>query len=172
MKKKVNAPELEYIRHCVEMVFGLSLYRKSRKTYYVRARWVFFKLAKQTTNYRIYEIAGFINKDHATILHGLKNFDRDILGVQEYAEKYNHCVKMLKGAKVPSYSYKPERVRALLNSNINLRKEFEDYKLRQQKKLSELEPLFDIYYELPRHERARLMSNAKTMLKVYKTMNQ
>lgn len=47
-------------------------------------RFLYFAIAKETTNKSLNEIGGFVSKDHATVLHGI----RQVKNVPELTLKY------------------------------------------------------------------------------------
>jgi hypothetical protein len=53
---------------------GLDLKQKSRKRHIVEGRMMYAKLMKRYTNISLSDIGRAIDKDHATIIHYLKNF--------------------------------------------------------------------------------------------------
>lgn len=53
---------------------GFDLTQKSRKRYIVEGRMMYAKLMKRHTNVTLSDIGSVIGKDHATIIHYLKNF--------------------------------------------------------------------------------------------------
>lgn len=64
--------ELSQIRKIVEDEFKTDISSSSRKREIVYARNIYFKLARDYTNFPYREIGGEVNKDHATALHGYK----------------------------------------------------------------------------------------------------
>lgn len=58
----------------VETFFGFSISDKSRKKSVVEARMMYSKLMKRYTKSSLSDIGRAIGKDHATIIHYLKNF--------------------------------------------------------------------------------------------------
>lgn len=73
----MNVLELIY-NTCCEAT-GLEIGKKTRKKQYVKARAVYYKLAKENTELSLEEIGSFCgNRDHATVLHGLKKWEREM----------------------------------------------------------------------------------------------
>ena len=54
---------------------GIDLYEKTRQRENVYARSVAFKLARDLTLLPLQKIGKALNKNHATVLHALKNFE-------------------------------------------------------------------------------------------------
>ena len=61
------------IRTAVQDEFKLNIKRKCRKRHYVVARTIYFKLCKEFTKYPYDNIGKTLGKDHATVLHAVKN---------------------------------------------------------------------------------------------------
>ena len=83
---------LNNIVETLKKLSGTDFTIKSSKQELVFLRWIYFKIARETTNCSLSVIGKFINKDHATVLHGLKNVD-DIL---KDLHLNNICKKCLK----------------------------------------------------------------------------
>ena len=64
----------------VNNYFGISINRKNRQRRYVLARSIFYKLLRDNTKMSFQEIANTFNKNHATVLHSIKQFE----GYMEY----------------------------------------------------------------------------------------
>lgn len=64
----------------VNNYFGVSINRKNRQRRYVLARSVFYKLLRDNTKMSFQEIANTFNKNHATVLHSIKQLE----GYMEY----------------------------------------------------------------------------------------
>ena len=75
---------LDDIKYLVERETGLDLSLKSRKRHLVDARCVFFRLARDHTRHSLQDIGRFVSKDHATVLHGIRQFDNVI---REYEDE-------------------------------------------------------------------------------------
>lgn len=69
---------LDDIKYLVERETGLDLSLQSRRRHLVYARFIFFKLARTHTSHSLDDIGRFINKDHASVLHGVKQFENVI----------------------------------------------------------------------------------------------
>lgn len=75
---------LDDIKYLVEREIGVDLSIQSRRRHLVYARFIFFKLARDNTRYSLSDIGRLINKDHASVLHGIKQFDNVI---REYEDE-------------------------------------------------------------------------------------
>ena len=54
---------------------GVDIISKKRDHKTVINRWIYFKLASEFTNNSLHKIGAAINKNHATVIHGLKQFE-------------------------------------------------------------------------------------------------
>lgn len=70
-----NEKILKEIRSIVEQECNLNLNNKTRKREYVFARAVYYKLCREITNNSYEDIGKTLDKDHATVLHGVRIFD-------------------------------------------------------------------------------------------------
>ena len=61
--------DLENIKNATEFVCNVDVFTKTKKSEVVIARKIFGIVSRQYTDRTLYEIAEFIKKDHATILH-------------------------------------------------------------------------------------------------------
>ncbi len=88
--------ELEQIKNIVDKVVGFNIIAKKRQTEYVDARRIFYKIARTKTKHSFATIGNALNRDHATALHGIKQFD--ILIDQNEFLKYNYdlCLNIVK----------------------------------------------------------------------------
>lgn len=68
---------LKLIYHATCKAIGEDIGSKSRKQHLVYARYVFFHFARKLTNCSLSEIGRVCGqRDHSTVLHGLKKFDQ------------------------------------------------------------------------------------------------
>lgn len=66
-----------------------QLKSKTRKREVVQCRQMYFKRAKETTNASLAKIGLLVNRDHATVLHGIKTVDNDYELSCLYAKMFN-----------------------------------------------------------------------------------
>jgi len=78
------------IKNSVQNTFNTFIDIKSRKREVVYMRAIYYKLCKEFTFESLVKIGKTINKDHATVIHGLKVFDNVINPTWEkgYYNKY------------------------------------------------------------------------------------
>ena len=63
---------MKSIRNIVEKHFGIDISNKTRKFEYVFARACYYKICRDFGGYQYNKIAKTLNKNHATVLHALK----------------------------------------------------------------------------------------------------
>jgi len=66
--------ELNQIKNLLINLFKNDFSGKDRQRHSVYQRAVFFKLCRDLTPYSLSDIGAVVNKDHASVLHGLKLF--------------------------------------------------------------------------------------------------
>ena len=76
---------LNEIVELVEKDTNIMLRNKRRNREIVYARAVFFKLARKHTYEPLCNIGGYVNKDHSTVLHGIKIFN-DV--IEHYKDQF------------------------------------------------------------------------------------
>jgi len=64
--------EQETIKEIVCNYFNLDITRTTRKKEYVEARAFYYRLMRQHTRLSLYEIGKSVNRDHASVIHGMK----------------------------------------------------------------------------------------------------
>lgn len=88
--------KIELIKHYVEAEMDLDITKQNRRTHYVRARSIYYELCLRfVPTASLSEVGNPVNKDHATILHARKNFERDILNDERYFEIYKKIYNIL-----------------------------------------------------------------------------
>lgn len=81
--------KLDIIRREVEFITYIrDISVKNRKFENVQARWLYYKLAKEFTDESLQKIGSQINKNHATVVHGLKVFEHEILYDKRLQQQY------------------------------------------------------------------------------------
>jgi len=81
---------LEIIKKIVEEKFQTRLDRNTRIPYVVYARYIYYRICKDFTSSSLTQIGGLVNRDHATVLHGLKKFDDLVFtNDREYLDLYH-----------------------------------------------------------------------------------
>ena len=62
-------------RKIVEKHFGLDLSKKTREFKYIFARACYYRILRKFTTYSLHDIARSLDKNHATVINGLKQLD-------------------------------------------------------------------------------------------------
>jgi len=65
----------EMIKEIVDNYFELNLKRNTRKRNYVEARAIFYKLCREFTKLSLEQIGQQVNRDHASVLHGIRSLN-------------------------------------------------------------------------------------------------
>lgn len=86
--------EIDKIRKLVELKLEMNLSTPSRKRELVYGRAIYFKLCKDLTRTSLEQVGKSVNRDHASVIHGLKLFD-DII-CRGYEPFLNRVYKSIK----------------------------------------------------------------------------
>jgi len=84
---------VELIKNLVEKEFNLQLIRKTRRRRYVEARAVYYMLLRDKGRMSLQSISKTLGKNHATVIHSIKNFkdwmlyDTNLKSIYETIEK-------------------------------------------------------------------------------------
>ena len=81
--------DLENIKNATEFVCNVDVFTKTKKSEVVIARKIFGIVSRQYTDRTLYEIAEFIKKDHATILHYQKCYKNWVFAPKVYNKELN-----------------------------------------------------------------------------------
>jgi len=81
--------DLNTIKNIVISETGVDITSKKRDHQTVIHRWLYFKLASETTNHSLNKIGSVVNKDHATVIHGLKQFNIETRWDKDLQAKYD-----------------------------------------------------------------------------------
>lgn len=123
--------ELKQIRELVELELNTDLINTSRKREIVYARNLYFKLAKDYTNFPYSEIGNEIGKNHATVIHGYKTCTEVMLKFDaKFIESHRKLTRILnritndplKYIESDSY-YRDKYKEALLDTRLALNRE-------------------------------------------------
>ncbi len=85
---------LESLKNEIEFKTGIDLSSKSRRRDNVYARSLYFKICKKVTRHSLASIGRSVNRDHATVLHGVRVFD-NVVSVYErdLMDLYSELIK-------------------------------------------------------------------------------
>ena len=78
----------------IESFTDESITVKTRKRHIVSLRWIYYKIARELTKHSLQRIGSTLNKNHATVLHGLKMFDV-VIKERDYQLLYEKCKRFL-----------------------------------------------------------------------------
>ena len=116
------------IRNAVESLFNTQIHIPSREREIVYMRSIYYKLCKEFTFESLTKIGNTVNKDHATVIHGLKIFENIInpLWEKDYYQKYlklqaqlNTKTKLTVKRSDPNKFYREKyRIKLLQNKEI------------------------------------------------------
>ena len=90
------------ILNTIQKVTGVDITTKTRKYEFIEARMIYYKLLRDR-GYSLQEIGDTLDKNHATVLHGInvfndiKDYDKDLM------EKYSAAIQLLAGVKINKY---------------------------------------------------------------------
>jgi hypothetical protein len=166
------ASEVSRIEKIVKTVTGRDLRSKVRDHKNVMARSIFYKITYDylcrvgvrigAKNY----VAKYMNKNHATVLHAMNNFEYDILGSPLNKKMYTKCVEVFESVG-DVYSSVDERdltIDELKNKIIELQLRLKDAKPYRK----EVEVLVDLVNQIPSQHIETAEFRILTMLKVFK----
>ena len=95
----MNKITLQGILAMVTRRSELNLTKSSRMKEYVYARAVYFKLSREFTNFSFKEIGNLVDKDHASVMHGMKVFEMLKFHKDPTMNIYNECKSILTSVK-------------------------------------------------------------------------
>ena len=82
----------QMIKEIVDNYFELNLKRNTRKRQYVEARAIFYKLCREFTKLSLEEIGKQVDRDHASVLHGIRSLNNWI----EYDNRIKNNLRILR----------------------------------------------------------------------------
>jgi hypothetical protein len=151
---------IEKIKTLVEQEYGYSVDDKTRKRQVVEARAMFYYILKNFSNLTLAAIARTVNKNHATVLHGLRNFEvwREQNKYLEFAFK-NIVYKLDALDEIENYVDVMELRRELLKAKMDL--------LALQNKKDKVGALYELLKDLPAEKVKDLEDKIKLTIKSY-----
>lgn len=84
------------IKKRINEFFGIDIDEPTRIEKYVEARMIYYWLCYYFTNMNLSKIAKTVNKNHATVLHGIKNFPIFMETDKDFKEKFLAIYETLK----------------------------------------------------------------------------
>ena len=127
--------ELNQIKSILIDLFKNDFSKKNRQRHNVYQRAVFFRLCRDLTPYALTDIGAVLDKDHASVLHGLKLFKNfKIWGEDIYLSTYNEARLKLKErynfANPHANMTVEERYKELFMNHIILKEKY--YKTKEE----------------------------------------
>ncbi len=95
----MNEITLQGIRTMLTRRIQLNLAKNIRRREYVYGRALYFKLAKEFTSSSYKEIGSLVDRDHASVIHGLKVFEMLVLHKDPILNTYYECRRILTSVK-------------------------------------------------------------------------
>ena len=103
------------IKQIVENYFEISISRNTRKRQYVEARAIYYKLCRIFTQLSLEQIGKSVNRDHASVLHGVKSINTWV----QVDKRMNNNMRILKN-KIINYQVEKDKT-VELNESIVLK---------------------------------------------------
>ena len=172
--------ELGIIRKCTEKATGLDITKRTRKNGTVMARWIYYRLAREFTKYSLSAVTNYLGYDHATMVHGLKRFEIDILKDTHWLSAYIHAKELCEGilgkhGEIDDETTIAMQLEKLKISNLRLKEEnqFLKHAIRGSVNLSDPGTLrmFQLFEKLGEDERENAILKVRTMVEVRKRLN-
>jgi hypothetical protein len=121
--------KLQIIYDAVCTKTGLEIDTNTRIRKYIIGRGMYYQLARTLTTHRLTDIGAEIGKDHASVIHSLKHFERDITKDPHNFKIYNDLKKYLQ-LKMPEEIEVAINKDLLVHYVINLKAEIRDLKIK------------------------------------------
>jgi len=84
------------IKKTINKFFNIDIDKQTRIEKYVEARMIYYWICYYFTNMNLSKIAKTVNKNHATVLHGIKNFPDFMETDKEFKEKFLGVYSIIK----------------------------------------------------------------------------
>ena len=88
LRQETNTKMLEVIRVAVETITNCDVVVRTRQKDFVQARSIFYRFARDNKQ-TLQAIGKFLERDHATVMHSLKNFEHEVKFDPDFRSKYN-----------------------------------------------------------------------------------
>jgi len=83
---------MKKVRAIIEKFYGIDLSKPSRKRTHVYPRYIYFYICYKDLNMTYYQIANSVNKNHATVLYGV----RELPYIMKYDKKVSQDFQFIK----------------------------------------------------------------------------
>ena len=151
---------IKKIKELVKQEYGYDVDSPTRKREVVEARAMFYSVLKNFTNLTLTGIARTVNKNHATVLHGLKNFDLWKKQNKYLEFAFRNVVHRLETLdEVENYVDVMELRRELVKTKMDL------YELNAKKE--KINFMYELLKDLPMDKIEDIKSRIKLILKSY-----
>ena len=121
---------LQLIYESITQSSGINLKTKSRKREVVWARNIYFYFAKKHTKASLDKIGKTVDKDHATVLHGIKRYHDNIIydDFKELVKGIKKELPHLEGEDIERLTKEELEIKMLYSNKKRLEKQIEIYK--------------------------------------------
>ena len=151
---------IKKIKELVKQEYGYDVDSPTRKREVVEARAMFYYILKNFSNLTLAAIARTVDKNHATVLHGLKNFDLWKKQNKYLEFAFRNVVHRLETLdEVENYVDVMELRRELVKTKMDL------YELNAKKE--KINFMYELLKDLPMDKIEDIKSRIKLILKSY-----
>ncbi len=150
---------LDRIHKYVDNALELKIDTPTRKRDYVEGRFLFFAIARETTEYSLGRIGEYLKKDHATVLHGVRLFKTVLISESRYKNLYYKYVD--KNYIDPTIKIEIQNTR--LEDKVML---LEIQNVNLKKRLREKLDFIDGFYSLTSEERDNVRIRVQAIIKM------
>lgn len=151
---------IKKIKELVKQEYGYDVDSPTRKREVVEARAMFYSILKNFSNLTLAAIARTVDKNHATVLHGLKNFEQWRKQNKYLNFAFKNVVYKLEALDdVENYIDVMELRRELLQAKMDL------YELNSKKE--KINFMYELLKDLPMDKLADIQDRVKLILKSY-----
>lgn len=151
---------IKKIKELVKQEYGYDVDSPTRKREVVEARAMFYSILKNFSNLTLASIARTVDKNHATVLHGLKNFEQWRKQNKYLNFAFKNVVYKLEALDdVENYIDVMELRRELLQAKMDL------YELNSKKE--KINFMYELLKDLPMDKLADIQDRVKLILKSY-----
>jgi len=171
--EKSNKKNLKFIYDtCIESM-NIDLRKRTRVSKYVRARLIYYKIARENTFCSLAEIGSLVHTDHATVRFNLEKFDADIMGNDFLFKRYkdiNEVCSTQANSKSPSIIHgQRKKINILIDENTRLTSKIRSLKIELDKSTEGglEEKLIHEFRLLPFSKKMDVISKIQTTRKVY-----
>lgn len=89
-------PSASRLIDIVSSTVGVDMFKNTRERRHVTARAIFYKIYKDLEGWTLSDIGRILDKNHATVLHGIRSIEWYMEREPELALLYNRCVNLYK----------------------------------------------------------------------------